>query len=67
MPGLVVAIRVKPGDVVAAGQSVVVVEAMKMQNAFTAPVSGRVQSIHVKPGMPVESGQLLVLLTPAGS
>ena len=64
MPGLVVEVLAEVGQEVEAGRPLVVVEAMKMQNAFTAPLSGRVQSIHVKPGMPVESGQLLLLITP---
>jgi biotin carboxyl carrier protein len=67
MPGLVVEVLAEVGQEVEAGRPLVVVEAMKMQNAFTAPVSGRIQSIHVKPGMPVESGQLLLLVTPEAS
>ena len=67
MPGLVVEVLAEVGQEVEAGVPLVVVEAMKMQNAFTAPLSGRVQSIHVKPGMAVESGQLLVLVTPGES
>jgi biotin carboxyl carrier protein len=60
MPGLVVEVLARVGDEVEAGRPLVVVEAMKMQNAFVAPVSGRVASISVTPGTPVESGQLLV-------
>jgi len=64
MPGLVVEVLAKVGDEVDAGRPLVVVEAMKMQNAFVAPLSGRITKIEVKPGMPVESGQLLVLVAP---
>ncbi|HEX7077632.1 MAG TPA: biotin/lipoyl-containing protein [Candidatus Eisenbacteria bacterium] len=60
MPGLVVEVLARVGDEVEAGRPVVVVEAMKMQNAFVAPVSGRVTSVSVTPGTPVESGQLLL-------
>ena len=64
MPGKVVRVLVTVGDEVAAGQGIVVVEAMKMQNAFVAPLTGRVTRIEVKPGMPVESGQLLLHVAP---
>ena len=60
MPGLVVGLLAQVGDVVVAGTPLVVVEAMKMQNALVAPVSGRVAAIAVKPGVAVDSGQLLV-------
>jgi pyruvate carboxylase subunit B len=66
MPGLVVEVLAEVGEDVEAGQPLVVVEAMKMQNAFAAPLSGRVQSVHVKPGMPVETGQLLISVAPGG-
>lgn len=64
MPGLVIEVLAKVGDEVESGRPLVVVEAMKMQNAFVAPLSGRVTRIDVKPGMPVESGQLLLLVAP---
>lgn len=64
MPGLVVEVLARVGDEVDAGRPLVVVEAMKMQNAFVAPLSGRITRIDVKPGMPVESGQLLLLVAP---
>lgn len=63
MPGLVVEVLARVGDEVEAGSPLVVVEAMKMQNAFVAPVTGRVASISVTPGTPVESGQLLVTVS----
>jgi biotin carboxyl carrier protein len=64
MPGLVVEVLAQVGEQVEAGQALVVVEAMKMQNAFVAPLAGKVTRISVKPGMPVESGQLLVTVAP---
>lgn len=68
MPGAVVAIRVKVGDVVHAGQSVVVLEAMKMQNELAAQSGGVVSEVLVSVGAAVASGAVLLKLTPeAGS
>ena len=64
MPGLVVDVLAGVGEEVQAGRTVVVVEAMKMQNALAAPVSGRVTSVSVTPGTAVESGQLLLVIEP---
>jgi biotin carboxyl carrier protein len=64
MPGLVVDLLISVGDSVEAGRPVVVVEAMKMQNALAAGVSGRVTAIPVARGAAVESGQLLVVIAP---
>jgi len=60
MPGLVVAVRVQPGDVVAAGQPIAVIEAMKMQNELVAKHGGRVTEVCVKPGDSVSASQALV-------
>jgi biotin carboxyl carrier protein len=62
MPGKVVRVLVSPGDVVAAGQGLVVVEAMKMENEIGAPRAGRVKSVDVAPGQNVETGALLIVL-----
>lgn len=62
MPGLVVEMKVSTGDRIAAGQAVVVVEAMKMQNELSAAAPGIVSEVHVKKGDAVASGQLLVTL-----
>ena len=62
IPGLVVAIRVRVGDVVAKGQAVAVGEAMKMQNELTAQVGGVVEAIHVEEKKTVEAGAKLVSL-----
>jgi biotin carboxyl carrier protein len=64
MPGLVVELMVAVGDRVDAGAAVIVVEAMKMQNALPAPLSGRVAAIAVTPGTAVDSGALLLTITP---
>jgi acetyl/propionyl-CoA carboxylase alpha subunit len=62
MPGLIVRINVKPGDVVEAGQGVVVMEAMKMENELRATTAGTVKVVHTSPGATVEKGALLVEL-----
>jgi pyruvate carboxylase subunit B len=62
MPGLIVRVSVKVGDTVAAGQGIVVMEAMKMENELRATAAGTVRSIEVSPGTAVEKGALLVAL-----
>ena len=62
MPGLVVRITVQPGDVVHAGQALVVMEAMKMENELRAPAAGTVKAVLVQPGVAVEKGATLVEL-----
>ena len=62
MPGRVIRVLVKEGDDVAAGQGIVVVEAMKMQNEMPASRAGRVVSIGVKPGDAVSTGQVLAAI-----
>ncbi|XP_056620017.1 propionyl-CoA carboxylase alpha chain, mitochondrial isoform X1 [Triplophysa dalaica] len=62
MPGSVVAVSVKPGDRVAEGQEICVIEAMKMQNSMTVAKTGKVKSVHCKAGDTVGEGDLLVEL-----
>jgi biotin carboxyl carrier protein len=62
MPGLIVRVNVKVGDEVQAGQGLVVMEAMKMENELRATAAGTVRSIEVSPGTVVEKGALLVAL-----
>ncbi|XP_030298518.1 propionyl-CoA carboxylase alpha chain, mitochondrial [Sparus aurata] len=62
MPGSVVAVSVKPGDTVAEGQEICVIEAMKMQNSLTAAKQAKVKKVHCKPGETVGEGDLLVEL-----
>jgi len=64
MPGKVIAIAVKPGDTVAVGDSLLVLEAMKMEHALGATLNGVIQSIDVEIGEQVEDGQLLIVLEP---
>jgi biotin carboxyl carrier protein len=62
MPGKILDVRTTEGANVEAGQVLVVLEAMKMENALTAEGPGRVRKIHVAAGELVELGQLLVEL-----
>jgi biotin carboxyl carrier protein len=59
MPGRVVALLVNEGDEVAAGQGILVLEAMKMENEIRAEHEGRITKIHVQPGQAVDSGSPL--------
>jgi biotin carboxyl carrier protein len=65
MPGLVVALRVRPGDRVEAGQAVVVVEAMKMQNEITTRGGGIVKDVLVEERASVSAGQTLIRIQAA--
>ncbi|GEM_PF-72190 len=62
MPGQIRVIQVKPGDSVQAGDTLLVMEAMKMELRITAPVAGQVKAIHCREGEIVERGHLLVEL-----
>jgi biotin carboxyl carrier protein len=62
MPGKVVKILLGAGDEVSAGQGVVVVEAMKMQNEIKSPKTGRVLEIRVKEGDTVNANQVLAVI-----
>ena len=67
MPGLVVRGSVGVGDTVSAGQGLVVVEAMKMENELRASVAGVVTAVLAVPGQAVDKGALLVELGPIPS
>ena len=62
MPGLIVRVSVSVGDLVTAGQGLVVMEAMKMENELRASAAGRVKAIAVAVGNAVEKGAVLVEL-----
>lgn len=62
MPGLVVRVLVAVGDVVQAGQPLVVMEAMKMENELRAAAAGTVTALPVAPGAAVDKGAVLVAL-----
>jgi excisionase family DNA binding protein len=59
MPGRVLAVHHRPGDIVVAHAPVVVLEAMKMEHAISAPLSGTLTAVHVRPGDQVQRGDLL--------
>ncbi len=63
MPGSVLSIKVGPGDSVEVGQTLLVLEAMKMENAVNAPVAGTIERVLVKAGRQVQRGELLVELS----
>ena len=58
--GTVLEIKCKVGDQVAAGQTLLVIEAMKMETAIAAPGAGRVKAVPVAPGDSVRENQMLV-------
>jgi len=64
MPGIVRAVLVKPGDLVAAGQPLVILEAMKMENELRADHAGIVREVRAAAGTPVDSGAELVVIDP---
>ena len=64
MPGQVISVGIKEGDVVTKGQTLVILEAMKMELRVQAPYAGRVQRVLVKTGQVVERGQQLIEVTP---
>ena len=59
MPGTILAVNVAVGDTVKAGDVLLVLEAMKMENEIPAPKDGKVTSVAVAKGASVESGALL--------
>jgi biotin carboxyl carrier protein len=62
MPGKILAVRVKEGDAVEAGQVVLVLEAMKMENEITSAGEGKVRSVKCQTGASVNTGDLLIEL-----
>jgi biotin carboxyl carrier protein len=62
MPGKVIRILAKAGEKIEAGQGVVVVEAMKMQNEVRAPKSGQIEKVLVAEGQSVNAGEVLVIV-----
>lgn len=62
MPGKIVRLLAREGDEIQAGQGIVVVEAMKMQNEIKSPRQGRVQKIMVREGANVNPGEVLAIV-----
>ncbi|GAB4468367.1 MAG: hypothetical protein Kow00124_02540 [Anaerolineae bacterium] len=65
MPGQVIEVGAAPGDAVRAGQTLLVLEAMKMEIRVTAPFDGVLMRLHVQAGDTVDRGQLLAEVVPA--
>jgi propionyl-CoA carboxylase alpha chain len=62
MPGTVARVAVRPGDVVHAGDALVVVEAMKMEHSVRAPHDGTVTEVRVSEGQQVDTGDVLAIV-----
>lgn len=60
MPGLIIDLRVKEGDTVKAGDTLIILEAMKMENSIKSPGEGIVKTVNIKKGDSVEKGQTLL-------
>jgi acetyl/propionyl-CoA carboxylase alpha subunit len=67
MPGSVVKVLVAPGDQVSVGRSLVIVEAMKMENEVRSPVDGVVKAVNVKAGDSVGTTEVMVEVEPKES
>ncbi len=63
MPGLIVAVSVEVGQDVAQGDTVVILESMKMQNELKSPIEGTVESIRCEAGQTVDKNDLLVVIS----
>lgn len=62
MPGNILRIDVKEGDKVKAGQTLLILEAMKMENEIMCPCDGKIASVNTSKGASVESGTLLCVI-----
>ncbi|WP_018086759.1 biotin/lipoyl-containing protein [Desulfurispora thermophila] len=62
MPGNINAVKVNVGDTVKAGDGLVILEAMKMENEITAPIDGTVKEVKVQKGQTVNNGDVLVVI-----
>ncbi|MBK6372947.1 MAG: acetyl-CoA carboxylase biotin carboxyl carrier protein subunit [Saprospiraceae bacterium] len=60
MPGLVLKLLKQSGEEVTAGETILVLEAMKMENAIKSPIEGVIQSIEVKEGQSLDKGMVLI-------
>lgn len=64
MPGLVLKVKKQVGDVIQINESVMILEAMKMENEIKAPMAGKIKKFHVQGGKNVEKGQPLFVVEP---
>lgn len=65
MTGSIIEVRCTPGDTVAQGDVLLIIESMKMNNELRSPVAGVVESVHAKQGQRVQGGTVLVVIRPA--
>ncbi len=66
LPGIILDVKVEPGQRVAAGDVLCILEAMKMENEITAPVAGTVREVRVTKGAAVNLGEVLAVIEAAG-
>ena len=64
MPGLIVIVTVAAGQTVAKGDTLVILESMKMQNELKSPINGLVTAIHAEAGQAVDKNDLLIEIAP---
>ncbi len=64
MPGTIISVEVSTGTVVSTGQTLLILEAMKMENEIKAPCDGIIREVNVSPGTSVNVGDVLVVLAP---
>ena len=62
MPGLVLKVLVKDGDVIKKGDNLLVLEAMKMENSIKAPADATIKAVKITAGDKVEKNQVMILL-----
>jgi biotin carboxyl carrier protein len=60
IPGTILEVQVKKGQFIAAGKTLVVLDAMKMENHIVMPFDGKIKGVHVRPGDIVLKNQLLI-------
>ena len=60
MPGLIIDLKIKSGDVVKQGEPLLILEAMKMENIIKSPGEGTIKNVKVKKGDSVEKGQVMI-------
>jgi hypothetical protein len=64
MPGTVVTVRVKEGEIVQKGQPLIVLSAMKMEMVVQAPIAGKVAKVYVEKDMKLEGDDLIIEVVP---
>ena len=62
MPGKILSVKVKVGDMVKEDDEIAILEAMKMENPLVAPVSGKIIELNVAPNSMVETGKVIAVI-----